>query len=58
MKFIIFNVDLRLNRHDKHAVISKTAIPYSEENMEYAKKHCASGEPAIEEWQTDRMIET
>lgn len=53
MKMIVYKIDLRLNPQDKYAVISKTAIPYSAENEEYAKIHSVDGECTIEEWNTD-----
>lgn len=48
-KIIVYNMDLRLNRHDKHAVICKTAIPYSDENLEHAKAYSVDGKYTIED---------
>lgn len=49
MKIIKFNMDLRLNPQDEYAVISPAFLPYSEENMEFAKTLSVDGNVAIEE---------
>lgn len=49
MKIITFNVDMRLNKEDEFEVICKNALPYSEENIEYAIEKSIDGKYSIEE---------
>ena len=49
MKVIKFNMDLRLNPQDEHVVPCPSFLPYSEENLEYAKEKYVDGNVTIEE---------
>lgn len=49
MKTIKYTVDMRLNPHDKHAVLVPCMLPWSEENEALAKGMAYDGEISIEE---------
>jgi hypothetical protein len=49
MKIIVYTIDMRLNKKDKFAVPVSTFLPYSEENVVYAKEHSVDGQYTIDE---------
>lgn len=50
MKVIIYQGDFRLNPDDDKEVLNNVSIPYSEENVEFAKEHSVNGEYTVEDW--------
>ena len=51
MKVIFYKIDLRLNPYDEHEVLVESMLPYSEENVEYAKSVSHDGEYTIGEYE-------